>query len=175
MKRHQVCSLALALLALVSLCLAQVNRPEQKTEGTTTDTARIHAIVSPDELQWVSAPPKLPPGAQFAMLEGDRSKPGVPYVFRAKLPDGYSVPPHWHTMDENITVIKGVFGFGLGEKFDRAAIRDLTAGSYVMMPKGERHYNLIKGETILQFHGIGPYDIHYVNPADDPSRKMSGK
>jgi hypothetical protein len=74
-------------------------------------------------------------------------------------------------MDERITVIKGVFGLGLGEKFDKAAIRDLSAGSYIMMPKGERHYNLIKGETILQFHGIGPYDINYVNPDDDPSRK----
>jgi hypothetical protein len=30
------------------------------------------------------------------------------------------------------------------------------------------HYNRMKGETILQFHGIGPYDIHYVDPADDP-------
>lgn len=175
MKKHQVCILALALLALVSLRLAQVNRAEQKTGAATTDAPRSHAIVSPDELRWVPAPPKLPPGAQFAVLEGDRSKPGVPYAFRAKLPDGYSVQPHWHTMDENITVIKGVFGFGLGEKFDRAAIRDLPAGSYVMMPKGERHYNLIKGETILQFHGIGPYDINYVNPADDPSGKTSGK
>jgi hypothetical protein len=173
MKKHQVCVLVFALTALVSLLLVQVSRAQQKTGAATTDTPRSHEIVSPDELQWVPAPPKLPPGAQFAVLEGDRSKPGAPYVFRAKLPDGYSVPPHWHSMDENITVIKGVFGFAVGEKFDRAAIRDLPAGSYLMMPKGERHYNLIKGETILQFHGIGPYDIHYVNPADDPSRKTS--
>ena len=171
MKKYQVCILVLALLTLVSLHLAQANRGEQKTESTTTDTHRSHSIVSPDGLKWEPAPPKLPPGAQFAVLEGDRSKPGMPYTFRAKLPDGYSVPPHWHSMDENITVIKGVFGIGLGEKFDKTAIRDLPAGSYIMMPKGARHYNLIKGETILQFHGIGPYDINYVNPDDDPSRK----
>lgn len=171
MKKHQVCALVLALLALVSLRLAQASRDEQKSESATTDSHRSHSIVSPDDMKWEPAPPKLPPGAQFAVLEGDRSKPGMPYTFRAKLPDGYSVPPHWHSMDENITVIKGVFGIGFGEKFDKAAIRDLPAGSYIMMPKGERHYNVIKGETILQFHGIGPYDINYVNPDDDPSRK----
>ena len=25
-----------------------------------------------------------------------------------------------------------------------------------------------KGETVLQFHGTGPWTIRYVNPADDP-------
>lgn len=54
------------------------------------------------------ASPKLLPGAQFAVLLGDPSKPGAPYVFRARLPDGYSVAPHWHPMDENVTVIRGV-------------------------------------------------------------------
>jgi hypothetical protein len=34
----------------------------------------------------------------------DPSKPGGAYAFRAKLPDGFSVPPHWHPMEENITV-----------------------------------------------------------------------
>lgn len=170
MKKYQVVLVLLALLALVSLRLAQANRGEQKTQSATADTHDSHSIVSPDELKWEPAPPKLPPGAQFAVLAGDRSKPGMPYTFRAKLPDGYSVPPHWHSMDENITVIKGVFGIGLGE-FDKSAVRDLPAGSYIVMPKGARHYNLVKGETILQFHGIGPYDINYVNPDDDPSKK----
>lgn len=172
MKGHQVCLLALALMALASLRPAQATRGIQETGASPADGHRSHTIISPGELKWEPAPPKLPPGAQFAVLEGDRSKPGVAYTFRARLPDGYSVPPHWHSMDENITVIQGVFGLGLGEKFDRSAIRELPAGSYVMMPKGEPHFNLVRGETILQFHGIGPYDINYVNPTDDPSRKV---
>ena len=95
-------------------------------------------------------------------------------MFRVKLPDGYSVPPHWHPMDENVTVLKGVFALGFGERVDRSAIRELPVGAYVKLAKLEPHYNVMKGETILQFHGIGPYDIVYVNPDDDPSRNSSG-
>jgi quercetin dioxygenase-like cupin family protein len=170
MKNYQSCLLVLALLAVVSLSLAQ-----QKTESPTTDAQRAHSMVSPDEVKWAPAPPKLPPGAQFAVLEGDRSKPGASYTFRAKLPDGYSVPPHWHSTDENITVIQGTMRLGMGEKFDPAKLRDLPAGSYALLPKGKPHFNLYRGETIIQLHGIGPYDINYVNPADDPSMKSSGK
>ena len=130
-----------------------------------------HVLVTPDDVKWGPASPKLPPGAQFAVLLGDPSIPGELYVFRAKLPDGYSVPPHWHPMDENVTVIQGgMFRLGFGERLDTSAMRELPAGSYVTLPKEVPHYNLIEGETILQFHGIGPYDIVYVNPEDDPSR-----
>ena len=55
---------------------------------------RSHVMVLPEGVNWGPASPKLPPGAQFAILIGDPSKPGAQYVFRAKLPDGYSVPPH---------------------------------------------------------------------------------
>ena len=137
--------------------------------------AQSHVIVSPGAVKWGPASPKLPQGAQFATLAGDPSRPDVPYVFRAKLPDGYRVPPHWHPVDENVTVISGVFMLGFGERFDAAATRALTAGSYVMLPRRVPHYNVMKGETILQFHGIGPYDIQYVDPADDPSKASTAE
>jgi quercetin dioxygenase-like cupin family protein len=130
-----------------------------------------HVFVVPQELQWGPASPKLPPGAQFAIVLGDPKTPGAPYVFRTKLPDGYSVPPHWHPMDENVTVLKGAMWVGFGERFEDQALRELPAGSFTLLPKNAPHYNRMKGETILQFHGIGPYDIFYVNPADDPSKK----
>jgi len=165
MKKFQAGSAVLAWLALASMCLAQ---------APTSDRVS-HVMLSPDEVEWGPASPKLPPGAEFAILVGDPSKPGVPYLFRARLPDGYSVPPHWHPMDENVTVIQGIFLLGFGERIEKTALHELPAGAYAMLPKQVPHYNVMKGETILQFHGIGPYDIKYVDPADDPSAKPAAK
>lgn len=125
--------------------------------------------VTPDEIKWGPAPPKLPPGAQFAVIQGDPSVPGALYTIRAKLPDGYSVPPHWHPMDEHVTVIEGTIELGMGTTFDPTKLRALATGSFARLPKLEPHFNRYKGPTIVQLHGIGPYDIHYVNPADDPT------
>lgn len=142
--------------------------------GTTSPEDTDHTLLTPGDLAWGPASPKLPPGAQLAVLLGDPSVPDELYVFRVKLPDGYSVPPHWHPMDEHVTVLKGLFAVGFGERMDRAALRELPPGSYVRLPREEPHYNLMKGETVLQFHGIGPYDIVYVDPDDDPSRQVAG-
>jgi len=61
--------------------------------------------VRPAAIEWGPSPPSLPPGSQMAVLAGDPSKPGAPYVFRPKLPDGYKSPPHWQPTDENVTVL----------------------------------------------------------------------
>jgi len=34
-----------------------------------------------------------------------------------------------------------------------------------------RHFAMAKGETIVQVHGVGPFEINYVNAADDPRKK----
>jgi hypothetical protein len=39
------------------------------------------------------------------------------------------------------------------------------------MPKKMRHFAFASGETIVQIHGTGPFEVMYVNPADDPRRK----
>jgi quercetin dioxygenase-like cupin family protein len=96
------------------------------------------------------------------------------FTIRVKLPDGYKVPPHWHPSDENVTVLQGMLLVGRGEKFDPASAEELPAGAYMRMPRTMRHFALARGETILQVHGIGPFEIHYVNPADDP-RKPGGR
>src|SRR5262245_43398075 len=134
MNKSLVGLLVLALVPLVSLCLAQGT---QDKAGHAADMN--HVIVSLEGTKWGPAPPALPPGAQMAVLSGDPGSSG-PYTLRAKLPAGYKVPPHWHPGDENVTVLKGTFVIGRGEKFDPAAGEEMMTGTYMRMPKGMRHF-----------------------------------
>jgi hypothetical protein len=34
-----------------------------------------------------------------------------------------------------------------------------------------KHYASAKGETVVQLHGIGPWQINELNPADDPRHR----
>ena len=159
-------------LSFLSLFVGSVARAQDKA-GHADDSD--HVVVRPDAIKWGDAPPGLPPGSRMAVLVGDPSKSGVPYVIRAKLPDGYKVPPHWHPSDENVTVLKGALMIGKSEKFDLSKMEEMPAGSFMRMPKTMRHFAAAKGETIIQLHGIGPFEINYVNPDDDPRKKEDKK
>jgi quercetin dioxygenase-like cupin family protein len=127
-----------------------------------------------DKIRWQPGPSSLPEGAQMAVLEGNPSKEG-PFVFRLKLPDGYRVPPHTHPKTERVTVISGIFNIGMGEKFDLKETKPMPTGTYGYWPAGMTHFVWAKGETVLQFHGMGPWSIKYVNPSDDPRNKRQDK
>lgn len=134
------------------------------------DKKEMAALHRPDDLKWQDGPPSLPPGAKFAVLEGDPNKPG-PFVFRVKVPDGYKIPPHTHPKHERVTVISGTFHLGMGDKFDGSKTEALPAGTYGTWPAGMKHFVWCKGETVVQFHGEGPWTIEYVNATDDPRKK----
>ena len=162
-------SIRLGIVAAAALAVwtgAQAGGEKAKIHGGDKD----HVVVRPDDVKWFPAPPGLPAGAKVALLTGDPTK-AAPYVLRVKLPDGYKVPPHWHPTDENVTVIKGTLMVGKGEKFSADASEALPAGSFARMPKAMRHFAWTKGETIIQVHGVGPFEIVYVNAADDPRKK----
>jgi quercetin dioxygenase-like cupin family protein len=128
-----------------------------------------HTVVPADAVKWGPAPPSLPPGAQGAALLGSPAKEG-PFVLRLKFPAGFVIPPHRHSKDEFVTVLAGGFAVGAGEKLDTAA-KPLTAGSFVHLPAGMPHFATAVGETIVQINGMGPFDVIYINPKDDPRKK----
>jgi quercetin dioxygenase-like cupin family protein len=128
-----------------------------------------HSLHRPNDIKWQDGPPSLPAGAKFAVLEGDPAKEGF-FTMRVRMPDGYKIPPHTHPATEHVTVISGTFHFGMGEKFDQSATEALPAGSFGYWPAGMKHFAWAKGETVVQLHGIGPWKIEYLNPADDPRK-----
>jgi Domain of unknown function (DUF4437) len=133
-----------------------------------------HVATTAEALKWGPGPPALPAGSQAAVLVGDPSK-SEPFVMRAKLPDGYRVPPHWHPTAENVTVLSGIFHIGTGETFDTAKGEALPAGGFVSLPAEMRHYAWAEGPTVIQVHGVGPFALTYVNPADDPRTQTAPK
>ena len=126
-------------------------------------------MATSDELKWVDIP-SLPPGAKLAVIEGPLNQ-AVPVTFRVKFPANYQLPAHWHPAIEHVTVISGTFNMGMGDQLDRAKTKALTAGGVAIMQPKTNHFAWTKEETIVQVHGMGPWGVTYVNPADDPRKQ----
>jgi quercetin dioxygenase-like cupin family protein len=126
-------------------------------------------LFTPDKLTWIDGPKSIPAGAKLAMLEGDPTKEG-PFVMRLQLPSGYKIPAHTHPKVERLTVVSGTFNIVMGDDLDQKPTR-LPAGSFGFWPAGMKHVVWVDGETVVQLHGVGPWSINYVDPADDPRNK----
>jgi len=109
--------------------------------------------------------PGFPKGAQIVLLRGDLSQP-VPYTIRFKLPDGFVIPSHWHSTDEEVTVLSGTLNVGMGDKVDKSQSTALTPGGFQIVPANAHHYVWTTGETIMQLDGMGPRTTVFVNPAE---------
>lgn len=133
-----------------------------------THMAGDHMMATPGELKWADVA-SLPPGAKLAVIEGPLNQAG-PVTFRLRLPANYELPAHWHPAIEHVTVISGTFNMGTGDKLDRSKTKALSAGSIAIMQPKTNHFAWSAEETIVQVHGVGPWGITYVNPADDPRR-----
>ena len=132
-----------ALVFLVSL-IAPIGAPGQSTEPPRYRILPIKAMSQDVEV-----------------LYGDPEKVGEPFVIRIRELPGGIIPPHRHPVDENITVVKGTLYFGVGEKFDRAAMKEMKVGSYAFIPKGLTMFGYTPDAAIVQVHGVGPFHIHW--------------
>jgi len=54
-------------------------------------------------------------------------------------------------------------------------MKELPAGSYGMLPAEMRHFAIARTAATIQVHGMGPFVLNYVNPADDPSKADARK
>jgi hypothetical protein len=139
--------------------------------GASTGSAQMagHTMVAPGDLKWTDVP-SLPAGAKLAVIQGPLNE-AVPFTMRIKLPANYQIPAHWHPAIEHVTVMSGTFNIGMGDKLDRSTTKPLASGSVAIMQPKTNHFVWTDQETIVQVHGVGPWAITYVNPADDPRKK----
>jgi hypothetical protein len=121
----------------------------------------------PDKMPWKRYN-SVPYGMRIVMMYGDPSLPG-PFIFRARMVSGYRLPPHRHPDERNVTVLKGTYWSGTGEKFDRMAMTEFPVGSMYVTKANVPHFAWAQTEVVIQEMGTGPdAGITYVNPDDDP-------
>jgi quercetin dioxygenase-like cupin family protein len=154
-----ICGYAFALLLAVAFSLTRSSAQETQSADTRS--------YQPTTIEWKTGPATLPAGARMAVLEGDPTKEG-PFLVRFQFPEGYHIRPHTHPKTERVTVISGALYLATGEVLDRGSAKKLLAGSFGYWPAGMKYTAWSEGETVIQLHGVGPWQINYVNPANDP-------
>ncbi len=58
-------------------------------------------------------------------------------------------------------------------RLDTKAGQALPVGGFMSILAKTNHFLYTKGEAIIQVMGLGPFDITYVNPSDDPRKTTS--
>jgi uncharacterized protein (TIGR02246 family) len=107
--------------------------------------------------------PGFKSGMQLAVLHGDPGGKGD-YTIRLKFPAGYMFPAHYHPNAEHLTVLSGTFLLSMGEK-EGGTLREYQAGDFLYIPPKKPHYGGAKNETVIQLHGIGPFEIKLASVA----------
>ncbi len=144
------CALVFLAISFSSPALSQ-NNPDP-----------AQAIVRSSTLKWTP----IIKGCDLAAVQGDPGVDGANFVIRIRCTAGSTIPAHWHPTDENITVLKGAFQVGAGDKFDQSKLKTMNPGDYLSMPKEMRHFAFSKTDTTVQVHGVGPFKVNWVNPSD---------
>jgi len=129
--------IAVAVCAVAPCLIASAADAPKKSHA-----APKAVTINAADLTWGPAPPQFPKGGQLAVLHGDPSKP------------------------MQLTILSGTFILHMGDTMDAPA-HTLTAGAYHFLPGKMHHAAQAQGEVVVEIHGIGPFDIHYLNPADD--------
>jgi hypothetical protein len=169
-------NLLVSVVVLCCLAVAQDNAKPTSQHAAAKPAAKSKAphknAFTPDKVQYGPAPGFLPPGAALAVLEGNPMGATGDYTIRLKMPDGYKIAPHWHPKRENVTVISGTLKVGMGDKFDESKMMSFPATSFAYLDPSMHHYAMGSGETVVQIHGMAPVKFNYIDPNDDPSKKI---
>jgi len=135
----------LPVLAFVLCC--SVSRAAELNPAAVT-------FILPDKVEWKRAPGA---GNENAVLVGDPTKEGLYVVLNKWLKGNNFSRPHFHPNDRFITVLKGTWWVGTGNKFDPANTVSMPAGTVVTHYGKQVHWDGAKDEdAVLLIVGMGP-------------------
>jgi quercetin dioxygenase-like cupin family protein len=131
-----------------------------QTTAPQSTPALPHRIVLPADIKWNNDGD----GFFSANRLGNSANPGF-YMILVKAQDGATLPPHWHSRDENVTVLSGTFLVGIGDSFDEHALQAVPTGGYLFIPGNVHHFVKSKGNSLGSF-GEGPLTFSLVPAAE---------
>jgi mannose-6-phosphate isomerase-like protein (cupin superfamily) len=85
-------------------------------------------------------------------------------------PDGYEVRPHHHPMSEQVRVLEGTLLLGRGKTWNDEKLNPIPVGDEATVPAKEPHFIRARERTLFEVRSTGPFEITYINPADDPRK-----
>ena len=119
---------------------------------------KVMSYTLPKDIKWTGTG-----GNRRAVLFGDEAKPGMYGVLVKWLPGNMS-RPHTHATARYITVIKGTWWLGWGDKYDPASTFGVHEGTVVTHYANQVHYDGAKDEEcIIEIVGMGPAESVQLN------------
>ena len=147
-------------IAVTSLCLGSSTSALGQGPAKQTKKSEGMTATSVGDLKWSDLKvPGFDPGAQMAVLDGNPGAAGGVYTLRLKFPAGYRFPSHWHPKTEHLTVLSGSFQLGMGTSEDQSMEKTYGPGDFLMIPGRHPHYGGAAQESVVQLHGVGPFQI----------------
>ena len=128
------------------------------------------AKTTPANHKWMDGPPGLPSGSQMAVVSGDPGKKGD-FTVVLKFPANYAVAAHHHPTDEHLKVLSGRVKFGMGDKADKAKAKWMAKGATGTAKADMNHFVFTDAPAEVQIKAMGPFEIVYADPKDDPRKK----
>jgi hypothetical protein len=130
--------------------------------------------LTPSEIHWPASGGNEAPGSSMQgaveslIIYGDGSKSDL-YSIMFRVGPNAAIPAHWHPDNRSCFVMLGVWYFGYGDKFNKAALRALPPGSHYTEPANVHHFAGTESEgATVECTSVGPSGTTYVNPNDDP-------
>jgi hypothetical protein len=117
-------------------------------------------IWSLDKIQWQR---EEFGGAKYAVIDGDREKPGSPFSYAFWIPPRVWVPAHTHTQQAQVSVLKGTLLLGFGKKMDKKKTVKIPTGQFFIVRGGVPHFEGCDEETLIIGSALGGWQTRMLD------------